>query len=135
MKLDERDGQILQHIVTYCHQIEDVIKFFGCDEMKFMNNHIYRSALSMNIQQIGELAVHLSEKFKQEHSEVPWKNIIGMRNRFAHDYQSMDLEIIWHTAIKRIPELLDLCQDFLRTGGVPVPTKSSVCISKPGYSR
>ena len=60
----------------------------------------------MEIQQIGELAKDLSSEFISETTdEIPWNQIKGMRNRFAHGYGKMDFEKIYNTAIKDIPKL------------------------------
>ena len=67
----------------------------------------------MPILQIGELAKHLSNDFINAHSNIPWRAIKGMRDFFAHQYHSMDKEIIWNVAIEKIPDLKTQCQKFL----------------------
>ena len=60
----------------------------------------------MEIQQIGELTKDLAEEFiKETNSKIPWAQIKGMRNRFAHGYGKMDFEKIYNTAITDIPVL------------------------------
>ena len=56
MKVNDRDGQILQHIVIYCDEVNNTIKRFGNDKRSFETDYIYRNAVSMPILQIGELA-------------------------------------------------------------------------------
>lgn len=61
--------------------------------------------------QIGELAGHLSEAFKEKtKNEIPWKEIRGMRNIFAHNYLEMDAERIWEVAAEDIPALKKFCE-------------------------
>lgn len=115
MKLNETDTQILRHIVNYCDEIETTVKTFGQDEKIFKGNFIYRNAVSMPILQIGELANHLSDEFVSTYAEIPWRSIVGMRNRFAHGYQVMDLAEIWHTATNDIPMLNSYCKKLLST--------------------
>ena len=45
---------------------------------------------------IGEAAGNLSLSFQEQHSEIPWHQIIGMRNRLIHGYFGISLKIIWH---------------------------------------
>ncbi len=113
MSLSESDVQILRHIANYCKEIIDTIKVFGNDENTFCESFIYRNAVSMPILQIGELANHLSEEFIAEHNEIPWRAIVGMRNRFAHGYQVMDVSEIWHTATQDILMLEKYCTRIL----------------------
>lgn len=126
MKPDARDGQILQHIIEYCHQINDTIRTFGRREVKFTGNHIYRSAVSMDIMQIGELCKHLSQDCRNEYDEINWKDIAGMRDHFAHGYQSMDWRVIWETAINDIPKLLQSCTKILQEWNLPIPQENEI---------
>ena len=105
MRENDRDAQILRHIVHYCDEIAATIEMFGDDKQAFIDNFVYRNAVSMPILQIGELSNHLSDAFIKNHAEMPWRSIIGMRNRFAHGYQIMDISEIWHTATRDIPAL------------------------------
>ena len=90
MRLNERDIQILRHIVRYCNEIASTIDRFGNNKELFMQDFVYRNAISMPIFQIGELVNHLSQDFLSNSKEIPWNFIVGMRNRFAHGYQVMN---------------------------------------------
>lgn len=113
MKLNEVDIQILQHIIRYCDEVLATVEMFGDDKQEFLQNFIYRNAVSMPILQVGELVNHLSDDFTTIHSEIPWKAIVGMRNRFAHGYQVMNLEEIWFTVTNDIPALRLYCRKII----------------------
>lgn len=71
----------------------------------------------VNILQIGELAGKLTDEFVAETKDsVDWRAIKGMRNMFAHDYGSMDIDRIWETAVDDIPVLESNCLAFLQQG-------------------
>ncbi|MFW6142396.1 MAG: DUF86 domain-containing protein [Candidatus Saliniplasma sp.] len=55
---------------------------------------------------LGEAASRISNDFQTEHPEIPWKYIIGMRNRLIHGYFDIDLDIVWSTVKKDIPPLI-----------------------------
>lgn len=78
-----------------------------------MSSSTYRNAVNMPILQIGELASHLSEVFKAEYAQIPWNEMRGIRNLMAHQYHSVDYEIIWNTACQDILELAAFCQEYL----------------------
>ena len=42
---------------------------------------------------------------KEGNKNIPWRAIIGMRNLHAHDYENVDMEIVWNTLLEDIPEL------------------------------
>lgn len=68
----------------------------------------------MCIVQIGELAGRLSDDVKDAYPEVPWKEIKGMRNFFAHEYDRMDTEDVWYTIQNDIPVLKQNCTRILK---------------------
>ena len=108
-----RDRDIILHILKYCNEIYLAIERFGNNKDAFMEDAVYRNAVSMPVQQIGELAKHLSDEFLETHREIPWKEIKGMRTWFAHQYLDMDATIIWDVAQEGIPPLKTFCEKFI----------------------
>ena len=108
-----RDISIIRHMFKYCLEIEEAMACFGGDEEVFMQNAVFRNAVSMPIQQIGELAKHLSDDFIASYTEIPWRQIKGMRDWFAHQYLAMDAAVIWAVAREDLPPLKSFCCQFL----------------------
>ncbi|MDE6882572.1 MAG: DUF86 domain-containing protein [Lachnospiraceae bacterium] len=52
-----------------------------------------------------KLANRLSDETKESSSDIPWLAIRGMRNLHAHDYENVDMEIVWNTLLEDIPTL------------------------------
>ena len=115
--MNGRDISILQHIVRYCDEVNETIMLFGCSEEAFRSSFVFRNAVSMPIMQIGELATRLSDEFISQTPEIPWKAIKGMRTFFAHQYGTMNVDLIWTTAIERIPELRENCMKQIKGQG------------------
>ena len=113
MKPLDRNSSILQHIISYCEQIETTMARFGTDEQVFYKDLIYRNAVALCILQIGELVGKLSEEFRSDHSAVPWRQIKAMRNIVAHSYGSVNAEITWEIITTDIPELKRYCERVL----------------------
>ena len=111
--MHDRDIEIIRHIRRYCDEVSLAQVRFGGDREAFMADPVYRNAVSMPIQQVGELAKHLSDGFIEDHPEIPWKQIKGMRTWFAHQYLSMDREVIWEVMQEGIPPLKAFCDRFL----------------------
>ena len=105
----ERDISILEHIVSYCEQIEQTVVRFGDDYDVFTQDAIYRNAAALCILQIGELVGKLTEAFRETHTAIPWRKIKAMRNIVAHSYGTIDSEITWEIIKEDIPELKAYC--------------------------
>ena len=114
MKPLNKDKSLIKHILMYCNKIQHTVDRFGSDRDLFLNDPDYRDSVSMNLLQIGELAGKLSEEYVQNtKGQMDWRAIKNMRNMFAHDYGSMDIERIWETVVDDIPVLSEYCQKAL----------------------
>ena len=68
-----------------------------------------------NIEILGEAASKVTEDYRRSHSEIPWRDIIDMRNRITHGYFDLNLKIVWDTVQKDLPELLPLLMALSET--------------------
>ena len=113
MPVPDRDRNIIEHILRYCLEIETAHDDFGHSRERFDHSTTYQNAVSMCILQIGELVNHLSEDFRTGHSEIPWHKIRGMRNYVAHEYGSIDFDVVWFASTKSILEPRAFCENIL----------------------
>ena len=110
---NNRDIRILQHIISYCDQIEEAVSDYGRDYQRFLNSSVYRNAVSLCILQIGELVGNLSETFRLQNTTIPWRNIRLMRNIVVHRYGTVDHAITWDVVNNDIPVLKQFCYSIL----------------------
>jgi uncharacterized protein with HEPN domain len=73
-----------------------------------------KHALVRLLEIIGEAATGMSSDTRQDHPDIPWKEMIGMRNRLIHGYFDVDLDIVWQTVSKDIPPLKPLLENVMR---------------------
>jgi uncharacterized protein with HEPN domain len=81
----------------------------GMDKAAFLQDSRTQDAILAKLMAIGECVAKIIERypdFVDEHSEVLWQDIKGMRNRIAHQYFELDADIVWETTQIMIPELL-----------------------------
>jgi uncharacterized protein with HEPN domain len=82
----------------------------GMDKDAFLKDVVKQRAVGMNLLIVEEAAMRVMEaypEFVEEHSDLPWRDLRGMRNRVAHGYFAVDLSIVWDTAKQAIPDLLN----------------------------
>lgn len=63
-------------------------------------------ALVKSIEIVGEAAANVTNKCREDLPQIPWPNIIGMRNRLIHAYFDINLDILWKTVIEDLPPLI-----------------------------
>jgi len=69
--------------------------------------------LAKSIEIIGEAAAKTSRGFKTTSTDIPWRDIIAMRNRLIHAYFDIDLDILWQTVTTELPPLLESLEALL----------------------
>ena len=95
-------------ILDMMESLEAVFSYTkGVTEEAFLANREKSDAVIRNIEVIGEAAGNLSETFQEKHSEIPWHQIIGMRNRLIHGYFGVSLKIIWQVVAVDLPVLYE----------------------------
>ena len=100
----EDDSTRIKHIFDACKEILEFTN--NSSKIQFENSKILTYASVHLIEIIGEAASSVTSELKQKYSIIPWKNIIGMRNRLIHGYFDIDPDIVWQTIKKDIPILL-----------------------------
>ncbi|MEP7292910.1 MAG: HepT-like ribonuclease domain-containing protein, partial [Chloroflexota bacterium] len=58
------------------------------------------------MQIIGEAGSKVSDETRQQHSNIDWRDIIGIRQRIVHDYDNVKFEIVWNTVVNDLPILI-----------------------------
>jgi uncharacterized protein with HEPN domain len=102
----------LQDILDAIKRIESYLH--GSIEKKFADDLMRQDAIMRQIEIIGEAARNVSPEFQEQHPEIPWSQMIGMRNKIAHDYSDIDIPEIWKTSKKDIPQLKKAVSKLLK---------------------
>lgn len=95
------DTVYLQHI----HEATERIALYLGDTQReeFYSDLMLQDAVVRQLQIIGEATRSLSDEFKGNHPEIPWIQIIGMRNRIIHEYFRVNLAIVWEVVRNDLP--------------------------------
>ena len=85
----------------------------GLTREKFLQDPDVQDATAYRLLAIGEAAKDLDDDLKSRHPQIPWRQILGMRNILAHEYFTRESEIIWETLKAGLPELAAFCRTEL----------------------
>jgi len=70
-------------------------------------------ALIKAIEIIGEATSKVSRSSQERFKEIPWRQIVGMRNRLIHAYVDVSLDILWHTVTNNLPPLIQALERII----------------------
>ncbi|MFM7153927.1 MAG: DUF86 domain-containing protein [Bacteroidota bacterium] len=104
--------ELLRHIYDECLFIEGSIK----PEMKkddLIDDEVLKRAITRSLEIIGEASKSIPGDIKLNWSEVPWKNIAGMRDKLIHDYIGVNYTIVWDVVKNKIPEIKEIISKII----------------------
>lgn len=105
------DSTRLQHMLEAateaCEMIADATRISLDTDRKLS------LALVRLIEIVGEAAANVSKDQQSQLSEIPWRSMVGMRNRIIHAYFDVDLDIVWKTVTEDLPPLIDELERIL----------------------
>lgn len=93
----------LEHILESISKIEAFSKNISKETLS--KNELKQYAIIRAIEVIGEAVKNLPDSLKNKYSNVPWKEIIGTRDKMIHHYFGVDLDIVWDIVKKDLPKL------------------------------
>ena len=99
--MNNRDYQICEKILAEIEFIQETLKDTSSE--LFLEDERTIRAVCMTLINIGELVKNITQELKNEHCEVPWRAIAGMRDVTAHKYQTLRKEDVYKTCVEDIP--------------------------------
>ena len=106
-----KDAVTIKKIIKYCDDIEQFID--GFRENDFTGDNKTISACAFCLGQIGELTKQINGEIQQQHSDIPWRKMYGLRNRLVHDYEGVDMSQMWAIVKEDIPKLKEDLMDIV----------------------
>jgi uncharacterized protein with HEPN domain len=98
-----KDQIIVTKIIAHIDKINGYVGSLGQEE--FLADSKLVEACVFNLLQMGELAWRLADEFRNDHPDIPWAKIRGLRHKIVHDYEGVNLEIIWDIVNKDLEPL------------------------------
>jgi uncharacterized protein with HEPN domain len=110
-----RLGDYLDQIWTAANDARHFVD--GMSKEDFLADKRTQQAVVMSLVIIGEAAARIMDKhseFITDHPEIPWRGMRGMRNRVAHGYFDVNLDVVWDTTQTALPDLLSRLEPLRR---------------------
>ncbi|HEX7456169.1 MAG TPA: DUF86 domain-containing protein [Candidatus Nanoarchaeia archaeon] len=112
MKEEKRDvGLYLDDISDSIKQIQEYTD--GVEEDDFYTNQLIQDGVLRRFAVIGEAVKHIPQSYRNQHPEIEWKEIAGMRDILVHEYFQVNLKRVWKTIQEDIPRFKE------QIGGLP----------------
>ena len=113
MQPEERDPA---RLLDMLQAAEDVVRFaagLSLDGFLAEDREMARLAVERKLEVLGEAARGVSDEFRQRHPQVPWRDIIGLRNVISHQYDKVDYEELFGIVQKRMPDLIAMSKPLI----------------------
>jgi uncharacterized protein with HEPN domain len=94
----------LGDMLDAARELEQIL--LDVDRAQFDGQRTYQLSVIHLLQTIGEASRHVSEAWRNDHPEIEWPKIVGMRNRIVHDYRNVDFDLVWDIATIEVPQLI-----------------------------
>ena len=101
---ENRDAALLLDMWLAARDARGFIE--GLDESAFLRSRLHQNAVIRSLEVIGEAAGKVSGATRRAHSEIPWREITGMRHRLIHGYAEVRLDLVWTVAQKHLEPLI-----------------------------
>ena len=101
------------HIVEAIEKIAEYTRGMSFDE--FSRDNLTADAVARNLEIVGEAARNVPQAFKDDHPEVPWREMNAIRNVVAHQYFHIDLGIIWDTVQNNLPPIASALRNIVES--------------------
>ena len=111
MRDKTKDIVRIKHILEAIKDIENYTE--NIDKTSFITNKMMIDACIRQMGIIGEASNHLSEEIIESAAEIPWREIIGLRNVVVHEYFGVDIIIIWDIIDSELVPLKNTLQKIL----------------------
>ena len=107
------DKQRLQKIYDNASKLNQYIKDRQIKKEDLLSDYSLQWLVTTPLYNIGENAYHITDQFKEEHSDIEWKMMAGLRHRLIHDYDGTNWNIIVEVVFDELPVLIEKVEKLL----------------------
>ena len=102
-----------ERLLDMLEAIERIERHAAKGRAEFEKDELIQTWMVHHLQIVGEAAAKLSRDFQEQHSSIPWPQVVAMRNVLVHDYFGVDLEEVWRVVERDLPELKSKLKELI----------------------
>ena len=119
--MKSKDRILIQKIISYINDIKKYVE--NMQARDFLDDRKTITACAFTVSQIGELAKQIEKDTMDKYKNIPWNSIKGMRNKIVHDYENIDLSVLWGTIKESLPKLEEELKEIILNEGESIIDK------------
>lgn len=101
----------MRHMLDHAKEAIDLVA--GKEKAEIFRNRVLELALVRLVEIVGEAANRLPIEDQLRYPSIPWREVVGMRNRLVHGYDAIDLDVLWDTLQIDLPQLIEELERIL----------------------
>ncbi len=105
------DADRMRHMLEFACKARDLSRQRTREDLE--SDELYSLAMARLLEILGEAASRVSKERQSRHPEIPWAQIVGLRNRLIHGYDTIDPDIVWQILTQDLPTLIESLERIL----------------------
>jgi uncharacterized protein with HEPN domain len=105
----------LRHMLDHAREAYALVQNRSREDLDA--DRLLNLALVRLLEIIGEAASRVPPEEPTRYPQIPWPQIVGMRNRLIHGYDLVDFEVLWQTVVEDLPPLMATLKSVLCSRG------------------
>jgi uncharacterized protein with HEPN domain len=102
-------------MLTHAREVRDLCA--GRTREVLDGNRLLNLAVVRLLEIVGEAATRVADQDRTAHPEIPWREIVGLRNRLIHGYDEVDFDVLWSVITQDVPPLVEALEPIV--GSLP----------------
>ena len=120
MRPEEKNAASIWDMLMAARMAARIMQERSLEAFTAEGQDIVRLAIERELEILGEAARRVSDPYKLDHPEIPWKDLIALRNVISHQYEKVNYAVIYRICRERLPALITLLEPLVPT---PPPEK------------
>ncbi len=93
------------YLLNILEAIEKVETYTVSGKDEFIKSTLIQDGVIRNLKIIGEATKRISQDLREQHTDIPWRQMAGLRDVLIHDYMGVDLGTVWNVVYRELPKV------------------------------
>jgi uncharacterized protein with HEPN domain len=93
-----------EDMLDYAREAYELVQGKTLDDLR--QDRVLELALLRLLEVVGEAATRVPDELQLRYDGIPWRQVVGLRNRLIHGYDAVDLVVVWDVLVNSLPSLI-----------------------------